>query len=202
MEELRNISFSTINNHIEIKDKVVYIPEMEINSTTLNLQLQGSHSFDNHIDYHFSLYMSELLRRNKKEDENPEYLIHEDKSGKPRIHISMTGTASDPKIKYDMKAVRKNISSDIKKERENLKEVFRKEFSGKENMEKEKPYFEKDSTQNDFIIEWDEEDTDSLEVLNPKKKKASEKKLPEKKGKDFIISFDEEDEPTPKGAGN
>jgi hypothetical protein len=114
----------------------------------------------------------------------------------------MTGTASDPKIKYDIKAVRKNISSDIKKERENLKEVFRKEFSSKKNEEKEKPYFEKkDSTQHDFIIEWDEEDTDSLEAVKPKKEKTLEKKLPGKKDKDFIISFDEE-EPTPKGMGN
>ena len=197
MEELRNIRFSTINNHIEIKDRMVYIPDMEINSSTLNLQLLGSHSFDNYIDYHFSLYMSELLRRNKKEDEKPDYIIHEDESGKPRIYISMTGTASDPKIKYDVKAVRENISRDIKKERENLKEVFRKEFSGKkENKEDEgKPYIvKKDSTQHDFILKWDQEETDSLEVLSPKKKKTPEKKLPGKKDKDFIISFDEDDD--------
>ncbi|NOX47837.1 MAG: AsmA-like C-terminal region-containing protein, partial [Chlorobi bacterium] len=196
MEELRNIKFSTINNHIEIKDKVVYIPEMEINSSTLNLQLQGSHSFDNQIDYHFSLYLSDLLHRKKKETENPEYIVHEDESGKPRIYLSMTGIASDPVIKYDMKAVRKNISSDIRKERENLKAVFKKEFSGKKETEEESPYFEKqDSTQRDFIIQWDEEDADSLETTKPKKK-TREKKLPGKKDKDFIISFDEEEDDT------
>jgi hypothetical protein len=203
MEELRNIRFSILKNHIEIKDEFVYIPEMEINSSTLDLHLQASHSFDNRIDYHFSLYLSELINRKKKEEENPDYIIQEDESGKPRIHISMTGTASEPIIKYDMKAVRKNISSSMKKERENLKEVFRKEFSAKKEEGNKDRYFEKsDTAQHDFIIEWDKEDTDSLEHLKPEKKKTQEKKLPEKKDKDFIISFDEEDEPTPKGAGN
>lgn len=109
----------------------------------------------------------------------------------------MTGKASDPKIKYDLEVVRKNISSGFEKERENLKEVFKKEFSvdkGAKPQVEEKNYFEKvDSTQHEFIIEWEDNPGDSLNNENEKKEIKPEKKLPVKKDKDFIISFDEDD---------
>ena len=206
IDELKDIRFSKLQNQIEIKDRVIFIPQMEINSSTLNVQLQGSHTFDNKIDYHFSLLLSEFLHRKKKQQEDKDYIIHEDKNGEPRIYLSMTGAASNPQIKYDTKAVRSKIKSDFEKERENLKEVFKDEFSGNKGDKperEEKGYFEKvDSTQHDFIIEWEDDPGDSLNNKKQKTEKTPEKKLPVKKDKDFIISFDEDDEPTPKGAGN
>jgi len=193
VDELQNVQFSKLQNHIEIKDRIVFIPEMEINSNTLSLKLSGSHTFDNKIDYHFSLFLSDLLHRKKKQQDDKDYIIQVEENGGPRVHLSMTGTATDPQIKYDVKAARKSVRSSLERERQNLKEVFNEEFSRNEQQGETKSYFEKgDSTQHDFILEWNTEAVDSTEKRKHKEKKYLEKKLPKKKSKDFIISFDDD----------
>ncbi len=197
-KNLGHIKFSTLKNQIAIRNRVIYIPEMEIKSNTLNLSLNGTHTFDNEIDYHIRVLLSELLSQ-KKQDElksNIEGLIIEDDNlGRTTIPIKMTGNASDPKISYDTKTVRKIISDKMKTEKDNIKEVFKKEFGSKNNIKDDDiPVFEApEEGKEQFIIEWDETKTDSVR----KKPKTEEKKAsPEKSKNDkanFIIEWDEED---------
>ena len=198
-KELEHIRFSTLKNQIEIKEEVIYIPEMDIESTTLNLSIMGNHSFENNIDYHVRILLSELLsKRDKKKEEEIEGIFpEEDGLGRTTLYLHMTGNAEDPDIKYDTKEVRKKISADMKKEKLELKDVFKKEFgetenkinSGNDDFENSLP----DAGKN-FKIEWDEEDSTDL------KKKTSQpvkpQKEPDKKTdkKEFIIEWDEEND--------
>ncbi len=68
-KELEHIRFSTLINQIEIKEEVVYIPEMDIESSTLDLKIFGNHSFKNTIDYHIRILLSELLSKKDKPKE-------------------------------------------------------------------------------------------------------------------------------------
>jgi len=154
--DLNDIKFSTLSNRIEIKNRQVLIPQMEINSTAMNLILSGTHSFDNIIDYHLQLLLSQLLGR-KVKNLNTEFgTIGEDNLGKTRIFISMKGDASNPKFAYDSKGAKEKIASDIKKEKETLKEILKEEFgkkkdvasSGKESGKKEELQIEKEEESN------------------------------------------------------
>ncbi len=161
LEELQHIRFSILKNQVEIKDEVVYIPEMEIKSSSVNLKFYGKHTFRNDIDYHIWILLSDLMWKEKRQSEEIEGIIIEDDGlGRTSIPVKMTGNANDPDIKYDTKAVRKKISSDLKKEKETIKKVFRDEFKWLHKKDEEK---QDDSIviienqQKDFIIIWDEE---------------------------------------------
>ncbi len=132
MKELNHIKFATLTNTIFIEKEKVVIPAMEIQSSALNLQLSGSHSFKNDLDYHFSLLFNDVLtgffkiRNKKKESEFGE--IIEEEQGKARIFVKMTGTVDKPIVSYDFGAVKKKWKEDAKQEKQNLKQVLANEF--------------------------------------------------------------------------
>ncbi len=103
----------------------------------------------------------------------------------------MTGNAEDPDIRYDTKEVRKKIASDMKKEKQEIKDVFSREFGKKEkdNPEANDDYIiSQPETGKDFKIEWDEEKPDN--PGEPKQPDEEPDKKPAKK--EFIIEWDEE----------
>lgn len=151
-DELKNVKFSTMHNRIEIVRKMVVIPEMEIQTSALNVKGYGSHTFGNEIDYHFSVLTSEL-RKNKRKKTPPPTAVEDDGLGRTRLFLHMTGTVDEPVIKYDHKAVAKKIANDFKGEKQVLRNVIRKEFG--KNKAIEEPGKVKSSTQ--FEIEWDED---------------------------------------------
>lgn len=142
--DLNDIKFSTLKNSIEIKNRSIIIPAMEINSSALNITASGVHGFDNQINYHLQLLLSELTGK-KVKNLNTEFgTIEDDNMGRTKLFISMKGPAANPKFSYDSKGVKEKIAVDIKKERQTLKEILKKEFGGtngqpvKSNEEKPK----------------------------------------------------------------
>ena len=47
LKELENIRFETLKNKLEIKNKKISMPKMEILSSALNLTAYGTHTFNN-----------------------------------------------------------------------------------------------------------------------------------------------------------
>jgi hypothetical protein len=152
--DLNDIKFSTLKNTIQIKDRKIIIPAMEINSSALNITANGEHGFDNMIDYHLQLLLSQLLG-NKVKNLNTEFgTIEDDNLGKTKLFISMKGPAANPKFSYDSKAMKEKVMVDIAKEKQNLKEILKKEFG----RNKEEQPAKKDSTkkQEELQIETEE----------------------------------------------
>ncbi|MCF8235374.1 MAG: hypothetical protein K9G67_10845 [Bacteroidales bacterium] len=170
-DSLKDIKFLTLKNHIKIQDQIIHIPQMEINSNVIDLEGYGTHSFDNEIDYHFKILLSELLShkaRNRKNEFEEYGYIEDDGLGKASLYFHLTGTADEFQFKYDKKAVRKKIIADFKKESQKIKEDFSEEFKWlKRDPEKTreheemKEYFETQERGN-FILEWENEPDTSI----------------------------------------
>jgi len=169
VSELKHVRFSTLQNEIEIKNRNIYIPRMEIKSTALNVTASGIHGFDNHIDYKIRVYLPELLaKKSKKKKRNNEFGVIEDDGLGLWLFLSMTGTADDPIVKYDRKEAIKKIGEDLKEEKKTLKKILNEEFGWFKKdttLSKSKTEVEKKEKFNDdyFIIEWDEEATEEEE---------------------------------------
>ncbi|HIO73621.1 MAG TPA: hypothetical protein EYN38_11010 [Flavobacteriales bacterium] len=169
VSELKHVRFSTLQNEIEIKNRNIYIPRMEIKSTALNVTASGIHGFDNHIDYKIRVYLPELLaKKSKKKKRNNEFGVIEDDGLGLWLFLSMTGTADDPIVKYDRKEAIKKIGEDLKEEKKTLKKILNEEFGWFKKdttLSKNKTEVEKKEKFNDdyFIIEWDEEATEEEE---------------------------------------
>jgi hypothetical protein len=138
VEELRHVKFATLTNQIRIENETIIIPEMQINSSAINLVLSGTHTFKNQIDYRFNVLLKDLLaqkfKKNRKQEEFGE-IMEEEGSG-ARLYLKMTGPADDPIIAYDTKGVREKIKQDLKEEKKDLKQMLFEEFG----------WFKKDTT--------------------------------------------------------
>jgi hypothetical protein len=170
MEDLTDIRFETLRNQIDIANEIIYIPSMEIRSSALNLQLMGTHTFDNALEYHFTIGLADLLaarfkKRNPSPDRQEEFgPVEDDGRGQTKIYVSLTGTVENPVVKYDKKALSKKLAGDMKAQKTELRQAFRQEFRQlqgdtlrKARNGKEKEQL-KQQEQGKFVIEWDEGD--------------------------------------------
>jgi hypothetical protein len=127
-EDLSNVRFSDLQNKVQITNSTVIIPEMEIISSAYHIDVSGTHSFDQDIDYHFKIPLDQF--RGSDPDERFGEIEEQD-SGPPNLFLKMTGTASDYKVVYDTRAVTEKIKRDLKKEGDELKDLFRKDKNKK-----------------------------------------------------------------------
>lgn len=170
VEDLADIRFATMQNQIDISNQTIYIPAMEIKSSALDLQLMGTHTFDNELEYHFTIALADLMaskfkKRNNRVDKQSEFgEVEEDNRGRTKIYVSLTGTVDNPVVKYDKKAMREKISNDLKVQKAELKQVLKQEFNWiqgdtlkRTQQLKEKELLKKQE-QGKFVIEWDEDE--------------------------------------------
>ncbi len=154
--QLKNVKFATLKNQIEIMHETVVIPSMEINSSVLNLEGYGTHTFGNNIDYHANMLLSDIIKSGKKKKITSDEYIVDDGLGKPRLFLKFSGPISDPVVQYDTKAVKKKITDDFRNERQVLKKTLQQEFGGKKQSPQTTVSKKTNNEQPAFSIEWDE----------------------------------------------
>ncbi|MGE0589109.1 MAG: AsmA-like C-terminal region-containing protein [Cyclobacteriaceae bacterium] len=138
---LNHLRFADLKNNIHIENKTVYIPQMEVRSNVTNIQISGTHTFDQHIDYR----VVAPLRSRKKIDPDEAFgAIEDSQTGQAKIFLKIIGTTDDYKVIYDKDAVKKKIVNDLKKEVQELKDAFKLKgkIKKKELELEEDDYFE------------------------------------------------------------
>ena len=133
--DLNHIRFSTLKNNITISDRKIFIPGMDINSSAINISGNGTHDFDNNVDYHLQLLLSDVLGRKMKSNSTEFGEVEEDGLGRSKIFLSMKGPVYDPHFSYDRKAAGEKIKKDIAVEKKNLKGILKQEFGLYKNEE-------------------------------------------------------------------
>lgn len=156
LKDLKHIIFSTFENEIEIKDRMIIIPAMKIESSALDLYMSGKHSFDNVIDYQFKLSMADVLVKkflggNKQRDD-----YEENKEGGVNVYISMTGTVTNPVIKYNKKEAKQKLQ-ESGLEQQKFIDIFKPDPDEKLFRQSEKKQEAQPDTNTIEFIEFDEE---------------------------------------------
>ncbi|NTW31155.1 MAG: hypothetical protein HGB12_00720 [Bacteroidetes bacterium] len=139
VNDLNDVKFATLHNNIEIKNKIINMPAMEIRSSAIDIIASGTHTFDNKIDYRIQLKLSDLLAKKAKKakPENEEFgVVADDGLGKTNLFVRVYGTVNNPEYKYDAKGVKQKIVLNFVKEKQNLKTILNEEFG----------FFKKDSS--------------------------------------------------------
>ncbi|NND77215.1 MAG: hypothetical protein HKN39_03455 [Flavobacteriales bacterium] len=132
-ENVRHLSFSELENRIEIKDSKIKIPKMEIKSNAMDANISGVHGFDNEVDYRIDFRMREMLKQHEEEIE--EIYVEDDGTGS-RIFIAMKGQVDDMDISFDKESARAKRKSDLKKAKEDLFNIFKKQDPEEKKEEK------------------------------------------------------------------
>jgi uncharacterized protein involved in outer membrane biogenesis len=145
ISELRHLRFSNMENRIEVKNKMITIPLMDISSNVLNLTMAGTHSFDNYMDYRMKIKLADILAKKfrlRKQEQPEDDMFFEETPKGTFLYLRMEGTPDKLKFKYDQENVGKKIGSDFKKEGALLKQLIKDEIKPKPKpweKPKEKP---------------------------------------------------------------
>ena len=169
-ERLRQVSFKSLKNEIVIKNSKVSIPKMSVSSSVLDMNVSGSHAFDNQIDYQFDFKFRDLL----KNDRDSEFGDVIDDGTGFRMFLKMTGGLEDPVLEWDKAQKKKSNQEYRQEEKKQIKEmlktefgVFKKDTSIQEFVPEEKPMEE-------IKINW--EGTKGEDSIPKKDKKETPKK--------------------------
>jgi len=189
VDELKSIKFSELKNKITIKNEKIDIPQMDIESSALNITASGEHNFDNTYLYHTQVLLSDLLsgkRKRAKKKRLEGEVSQEDDEGRITLYLKLEGDGEDSNVKYDRKAARAVRKENMKDEKNELKDILNEEFGWykgdstinqdsnnkkseksfeiefEETKQEEKMKNNKESEEK-FVIEW-EEDTTNINI--------------------------------------
>lgn len=128
ISDLQRIKFADLQSNIRIANNVITFPKTSLKNSALDIDFWGTHSFNNDIDYHIQLLISDLLakkRKNKDEEFGP---VENDRENRRSAFILMTGTVDKPVLKYDRKGMKEKVKADIKEEKQTIKQVLKEEL--------------------------------------------------------------------------
>lgn len=122
-ERLANIKFLEITSNIQVRNQTIFLPETIIRSDISTVTVRGTHTFDQHIDYHVKVPVHTILTGKRKNV--PATAVGGDGLSGTHLLLRIAGTTDDYKITYDAQAVKEKVVEDIKKEGKELKEAIK-----------------------------------------------------------------------------
>lgn len=127
--KLNDIHFKTLENNLIIRNGQIEIPNMHVESSAMNMDVSGKHTFENQIDYHFKFYFRDLLG----EDKDAAFgKIIDDATGL-KIFLRMYGDLDDPSIEWDKSSRKQQMQEDWVEEKKTVKSILKTEFGAFKN---------------------------------------------------------------------
>jgi hypothetical protein len=122
--QLMNLRFQTFENRLSIRNGVLTIPRMEIQSNALDIKVSGIHSFENQVDYSFDFRFKELKGKGKQTEFGD---VMDDGSGF-RIYLRMYGDLFDPQFMWDRDAQKLDKQLQREAAKDDFKSVLKEGF--------------------------------------------------------------------------
>lgn len=175
-KKLLDLTFETFENTLIIRNGQLEIPSMVIKSNALDLELYGTHRFDDQIDYHFAFDLRDV-RKTKKEDEFGE--IIDDQQGL-KVFLRMYGNLDNPTIVWDKTAKKEQAQENREAAKKDAKSILKTEFGLFKNDTAIKTYQHTKAPKEELKIEFGP--TKNLEVSGENSEETKKKKKDSKIG--------------------
>lgn len=179
-KKLNDLKFSKLQNTLLIREGIINIPSMSIESSALKIELSGKHTFDNKIDYRFGFRFRDL-----KAPEVSEFgIIDDDGSGK-FVFMRMYGDLYNPSIEWD-KASNKEHKKEMREvAKRDAKSILKSGFGLYKNDTTVKEYVQERVQRDEIIVHDDliDEIEDLKKQEKPKKSSKFNKWLENEKAK-------------------
>ena len=170
-QKSKKIIFKPFRNNMSFKDGKLNISPTYLENNMLNLNLKGTQTISDSVDYYMSFNWKEIKKRNKKEKED--YL--EEKEEIKELFLRITGHIDDLNYRFDREKMKMQRAEKVEQEIEIVKKIIK----GEEVKEvKKDPEFE---------IEWEEKD--SITVTDQPKLNETTKKKRKKKDSTRLNKF-------------
>lgn len=152
LDDLKDVRFAQLKNTITIENQIIRIPGMDIKSNVWELWMQGTHSFDNVVDYSLKLKLNDVLgKKNRTNKSVSEFIVEEDTRAQPIIPIKINGKIGNLNISIDKQLLKEGLKKEWEEQGNTLKKLF-KEGAPEKPKEKTPVY----------LFEWEEADTTGM----------------------------------------
>ncbi|MCX6257607.1 MAG: hypothetical protein NTW49_06910 [Bacteroidia bacterium] len=131
VNELKDIKFSKLTNDITIHNRLITIPDMDINSSALNVSVSGVMDFDKNLACKVRVLLSDVLAKKagKNKKENDEFgVIEDDGEGKTMLYLLISGKAGNYKVSYDTQAAKDALKNHFRDEKKEVRSILKDEF--------------------------------------------------------------------------
>jgi len=105
MDDLRDIRFNQFKNYLKIEGGKVFMPVVFIQSSALNMSIDGVHGFDQKILYNMKINAGQAAANKLKKVDVVKRFKQARKSGWINLYYVLYGTTSDVKYEQDQKQV-------------------------------------------------------------------------------------------------
>ena len=160
---------------------IISIPNMYVESSAFDLNIEGTHSFTGAYGYHVKVLLSDFLsRRESAENEHvTEFgIVEDDGLGRTSLFLKIEGDRSGSKVSHDMDALRTDLKEDLTKEKLNLRGILKEEYGWYENDSLPDTKYQETRK---FRIVWEEADSISFQKTETSKKRVPLKRIFRKK---------------------
>ena len=147
-KELQDIHFDTLTNTLLVRNESIYLPQMSIKSSVLDLDVDGTYNFKNEVDFHLDFYITDLMSSSNSSSEFGE--IEDDGTGRKKVFLLMTGSVDDPEFSLDKERKREERKKKVQSETKVIKDLIKDEV--KKGSE------EALDLEEDFEVDWSPEE--------------------------------------------
>ena len=126
-QRLHHIKFDTMSNHITIKNNTMTLPYMVIHSSAMSIALQGTHTFDNNLDYYVNFSLRHVLGKDEPITNEYGYLVDDDK-GNRMIYLHLYTKNGEVEVDLDKFGEDKGLVESTNKEFIEVKSVLKEEL--------------------------------------------------------------------------
>ncbi|TXF88682.1 hypothetical protein FUA23_13530 [Neolewinella aurantiaca] len=125
--DLERVRFTRLRNFFEIVDETIYIPRMFIQSSAANLEISGSHSFNQYLDYFIKVNAGQAISNKIKKHDDELEILPARRNGFFNLYYTVKGPLETFEVESNKRAVKDDFSrSEYRKERvrKQLEELF------------------------------------------------------------------------------
>jgi hypothetical protein len=123
LRQFENLDFDKCTTEFAIRDAEVIIQNMLVEANQYKLQVNGTHGFDETLDYHLQITMPKRRWRESARPEVQQLVETETRQqAELKLFLWITGTVDNPKFKLDANELRQEIARDIRAEVQELQQ--------------------------------------------------------------------------------
>lgn len=116
--DLERVRFTRLQNFFEITDETIYIPRMFIQSSAANLEISGSHTFNQYLDYFIKVNAGQAIKNKISKHDNDLEILPARRNGFFNLYYTVKGPLETFAVESNKRAVKDDFSrSEYRKER-------------------------------------------------------------------------------------
>lgn len=126
--DLRRVRFTKLQNYFEITEQTLYIPLMFIQSSALNLEISGNHTFTNFLDYYVKVNAGQAITNKIKRHDRALEVLPARRNGFFNLYYTVYGPLEEYAVASNKRAVKDDFRRSLVR-KGNIRRALAEAFS-------------------------------------------------------------------------